>query len=496
MKRSKIFILLLLLLFTGKYAKAKLLTYPVPLGIIKQSAFSIRVREALLSWQPIEIYSANVAKTSANHFSPVKTSFGYFDCDNNVEIEVTVKNYIKSARVSPAKYGIVPQIKNNKIVFLLKPGQKISLEINGDIYNNLQLFANQILDKEYVKTDTSLIYFGPGIHNLGRRRLNSNETLYIAGGAVVYGSLIIDHAENVKICGTGILAQLEDFFPNKFLKHTKVNPLSIGERADQILISFSKNVTIDGICVLPHKYSVLIGNSDGVTIQNFKAFSFEGNADGIDIFCSKNINISHIFMRNSDDCIAVYGHRWGYYGNTSNVNVNDAALWADVAHPILIGTHGDSNQPDTLERMRFSDLSILNHHENQLDYQGCIALNAGDDNLIRDITFENVNVERISKGQLINLRVINNRKYNTSPGNRIENILFKNLHYSGLGVPLSIFTGYDSTRNIRNIVFVNLKIGNKVISDTMDGKPSYYKTGDMANIFWSEHVQNVSFITN
>ncbi len=41
-------------------------------------------------------------------------------------------------------------------------------------------------------------------------------------------------------------------------------------------------------------------------------------------------------MRNSDDCIAIYAHRWNYYGGSRNVTLQNSILWADIAHPINI----------------------------------------------------------------------------------------------------------------------------------------------------------------
>jgi hypothetical protein len=239
---------------------------------------------------------------------------------------------------------------------------------------------------------------------------------------------------------------------------------------------------------------VLVGQSADVTISNIKSFSSEGNADGIDVFCSSNVRVDRVYMRNSDDCVAIYGHRWDYYGNTRNITVQNSILWADIAHPILVGTHGDTPHPDTLEKLKFVNIDILDQRENQIDYQGCMALNAGDSNLLRDITFDNVRVDDIRKGQLVNIRVMNNQKYNTSPGRGIENVSFKNITYNGTRANLSIISGYDETRMIKNVLFENLRINGKIITDNMPGKPGFYKTGDMANIWIGEHVENLRFI--
>jgi hypothetical protein len=56
-----------------------------------------------------------------------------------------------------------------------------------------------------------------------------------------------------------------------------------------------------------------------------------------------------------------------------------------------------------------------------------------------------------------------------------------------------VIAGYDDTRNIKNVVFENLKINGRVISDNMPGKPTWYKTGDIARFFVGEHVEGLVF---
>ncbi|WP_211253740.1 hypothetical protein [Flavobacterium daejeonense] len=49
--------------------------------------------------------------------------------------------------------------------------------------------------------------------------------------------------------------------------------------------------------------------------------------------CS-DVEIDNVFMRNSDDCITIYGHRWDFYGDARNYFIHNAVLWADVAYLI------------------------------------------------------------------------------------------------------------------------------------------------------------------
>ena len=473
---------------------AQLITYPAPQGSMLNTDFTVRVKQKGKDWQPVSVYLAKVANVPATASIIENTSFAYFDFAGEVEVSVTANRAsIGNIHVRPLSYKISPKISGNTITFSLTQPRNLSIEVNGDIFHNLQLFANPIEKFRPLPTDTNVIYYGPGIHLAGTVVVPSNKTVYIAGGAIVQGQILINKAENIRVLGHGILTQLpQQNAVNEVRQTATAN--SSGSRNDELTIDFSKNIEVDGPVILPHKYSVFIGQSKNVKISNIKSFSSEGNADGLDIFCSTDVAINNIFMRNADDCIAIYGHRWNFYGNTENVSVSNSILWADVAHPILIGTHGDPDHPDTLGNMKFTNIDILDQHENQLDYQGCIALNAGDANLINNILFDNIRIEDIRKGQLFNLRVMYNHKYNTAAGMGIENALFKNISYTGTHANMSVIAGYDERHLVKNIVFENLTINGQVITDTMPGKPGFYKTGDMANIFIGEHTEGIKFI--
>jgi len=173
--------------------------------------------------------------------------------------------------------------------------------------------------------------------------------------------------------------------------------------------------------------------------------------------------------------------------------VSRAVYWADVAHPIMIGLHGDIDRNETIENVVYDDVDILDQAENQIDYQGCIAINNGDNITVRHLVFSNFRVESLRRGMLFNLRVCFNKKYCKAPGRGIHDILFRNISYQGTPPNLSIITGYDSTRTISGIRFEQLNINGLHISDDMPQRPKWYKTSDLANIFVGEHVEEVTF---
>jgi hypothetical protein len=470
----KVAVLIAVCCFTVATASAEVVSFIAPEGMSQNGDFTVKVRTPSHDWQDVFVYLVKVDMVTVNGHASQDSSMASFDFTGTVDVSITFnRGNIQSARVRPLSYSITPEVKGNAIMFSLSEPRNLSVEVNGDIFHNLQLFANPIETNRPASTDPNVIYFGPGIHQLDGGMLNvpSGKTMYIAGGAVVRGQLVCNNVHDVHILGRGMLCE---------------------SPRGGVRIVNSTNVVVSGIVVVPSGNTVLVGQSQNVTLESIKSISCGGNYDGIDIFCSSNVVIEGVFMRNSDDCIAIYGHRRNFYGDVQNITVRNSTLWADVAHPILVGTHGDTPNPDTLEDLRFSNLDILDHMEPQIDYQGCMSLNAGDGNLIRNVQFVNIRVENFRQGQLVNLRVFYNRKYNTSPGRGIENVYFKNITYNGSHAENSVIAGYDDTRNVKNVVFENLVINGTLISDQMT-KPGWYKTSDMARFFVGEHVEGLVF---
>jgi hypothetical protein len=467
-------LLLSLFVFSSQLIQSadRLCAYPSPLGALLNNDFTVKVRQAGKDWQDLPTYMIKVDEVKGNKHNVENSSMGYFDFSGEVEVSVTYnKGSIQTFRVRPLSYGIIPQVVGNTLTFKLNQPRNLSVEVNGDIFHNLQLFANPIDSFKPNLKDKNLIYFGPGIHQLEERKLQvpSGKTVYIAGGAVLMGQVLIDSVHDVKVMGRGM-----------------IDPsVKMGIR-----IANSKNVLVEGLFCT----QCLTGGSDSVVIRNVKSISYYGWGDGMNVMASNNVLFDGVFCRNSDDCTTVYGTRGGFVGGCRNITMQNSTLWADVAHPILVGTHGNTKNPEVLENLNYVNIDILDHKEAQIDYQGCMSLNAGDNNLIRNVRFENIRVEDFRQGQLFNLRVFYNAKYCTSPGRGIENVLFKDVVYNGKNAEQSIIAGYDDNRKIKNVVFENLIVNGKLITDDMPEKPEWFKTSDMARIFVGEHVEGVKFI--
>ena len=430
----KLIVVFLLLLGWNSILRAEILVYPVPQGIYyarHNDDYTVKVRQAgEKDWVDLFEYNVKVDMDTKSDATMVQ-----FDFSGKVEVLIRKNNgEIRSAIVRPLSKGIQPKIDGNFLLFTLDKPQKLSVEFNGDRLNNLHVFANPIIKDIPDKNDPNVMYFESGIHEptdaAGKCfRIPSNTTVYLEGGAVLKGCLNCDSVENVKILGYGMLL----------------------EPQQGISVTYSKNVLIDGITVVNSRhYTVSGGQSQGITIKNLKSFSYQGWS---------------VFLRNSDDCLAFYTHRWNYYGDCRKVRVQNSTLWADIAHPINIGTHGNTKTGDeVLEDMLFKNIDILEHDEDDRNYQGCMTINVGEHNLARNITFEDIRVENIQEGQLFHLRVMYNQKYNTGPGRGVKDIVFRNISCTGKYINPSLIEGYDKNRKVENILFENIVLNGKRVT--------------------------------
>ena len=465
-------ILLLLTCINHAQAQGLLVTYPAPEEAVLNDDFTVSVRTDGGEWQSVDTYLVQVDEVRDTKHCAEDASMAYFDFSGEVEVSVTYnRDTLRTAKVRPASRGIIPTLEGRTITFRLDRPGNLSVEANGDIFHNLHLFANPPDGTKPKKTRAKgLIYFAPGMHKIpgDTLRVPSGTKVYVAGGAVIDGCIFIGDARDVQVTGRGIIRP---------------------QRKAGVSIANSRNVLVEGIITT----QCPTGGSDSVLIRNVKSISHYGWGDGMNVFASSNVEFDGVFCRNSDDCTTVYGTRKGFTGGCSNITMRHSVLWADVAHPIFIGLHGDVDSPETLENLSYIDIDILDHRERQVDYQGCLAINAGDENLIRNVRFEDIRIEDFRQGQLVNLHIFHNKKYCRAPGRGIENVLFKNISYEGTHAELSVIAGYDTERQVKDIRFENLRINGTLIYDDMPDKPKWYKTADMARFFIGEHVAGVTF---
>lgn len=406
--------------------------------------FTVRVRTPGSDWQ--DLYEHNV-KVDWNN--PQNASMVAFDFRGRAEISIQKNNgFFSKVRIRPNPEGIEPVISGNTVRFTIGRPQNLSVEFDGDSKHNLHIFAGDASRYGRPPEGPNVVYFGPGVHKPENGAeaftARSGQTLYIDGGAVLDGAFVLDGVHNVAIIGHGMIEQPKGAF----------------------IIKHSSNIRVEGLIFInPAQGTLACRQSQHVTLSDIKTFSAVPWGDGINVYSCEDVSLDGAFLRTSDDCFTVYGHRDDTYGDARHIRVSKSVFWADTAHAMFLGMHGNVEKPETIEDVVFQNIDVLDLREDQPDYQGVMAIYAGDANLVRDITFEDIRVDHIEEGKLFNFRVGYNNKYNSGPGRGIENITLRNIVFTGQGVVgASVIQGYDRAHSVRHIEIENLRIdGQKLV---------------------------------
>lgn len=434
--------------------------YPIPQGAILQEDYCLRVRSVgTEQWQQLKTYRVKVDMHDVRC-----ASMAYFDFSGKVEVEITFPKFytVYKVDIRPLSLGIRPEIESKRITFILDRPANLSVEVNRDRFHNLHLFAGAIEEAPDKTGENVLVvsgslerpgflgdgvnaqleampegrmlYVEPGIYYIGESiwHLPSHTHIYLEGGAVLIGGLALEHGEGLTISGRGIL-YLADYH-----RFTCING---------IRINHSRDIMIENLIFInPPHYTVALGDCENVTLRNLKSFSCEGWSDGLDMMSCRRVLAEGCFLRTSDDCVAIYGSRWDNYGGSREITVRNMTLWADVAHPTMIGTHGDHRREgDVIEEIYFENIDVLEHHEFQPGYLGVLTINAGDKNLVQNVTYRDIRIEPFEHGKVLDFQVKWNKDYNPAPGRGIRNILVENVHVmTGDGEEPSVIAGYSA----------------------------------------------------
>ena len=458
-------------------------TYDAPEGAPLKHDYEVFIQpRGSKDWTRIDTYMAKVnAPIGNNKHKVCEISYAFFDFTGDVFVRVVCKDKkYKQARVRPDYRGVIANVQNDSTVqFLLFQPENVSVEFDGSITDNLLLFTSKPpmpVDEaraEAKRQGREFVYYAPGLYTEDSIVVQSNTTYYLAGGAYFTGTFAINKVHDANILGRGVARPPKGY--------------------EGCHVYRSRNVLVEGLIL----NTCPIGESHDVTLHDVKSISFPQWGDGLNVFggCT-DILYDRVFCRNSDDCTTAYATRKGFRGSVNGVTMRNSTLWADVAHPIMIGIHGigdKSEVSDSICNLRYENIDILCQSEPQVDYQGCLAINCGDNNVVKDVVFDNIRIENIHQGSLFHVKTCYNSKYCSAPGRSVENVLFRNIRYYGQQPYMSIISGYDEDHKVRNITFEGLKINGRAIYDKMPGKPGWYQTADFVPAYVDGHVENLIF---
>ena len=477
----------------------QLVLYPdPPAGTASYSAFTAEVSSPGGSYSNLFPYLARMFNGDSGDpgKSDVSTGFVMFDSAGTVEMKITYHGGpLTSAKVWPQAYGITPTIDGQEITFSLTGAKNIVLEVNGNIYSALHIFANPMDTNVPSPDDPDVMYFGPGLHDYSNddrikrqsihAHTNSNymttmdfidvpsgKTVYIAPGAVVKAQIrtnpYLNEAgwdtkpmkENITIRGRGILDLSQwcgDFTDAARAKQPEM-PGIVAFRAN--------NVTIEGVVVVnPERQTVNVIGSSNVTIDNIKGFTSMHEGDGIVLVMdNKNVTVKNSFVRTSDDALVTGA-------NSSNILWENNVVASMRVHSLMVNA-------GNLTGYTAKNIYIINSNAYP-GIRGTIGVYSAN-GLTDNVLFENIEIERTRYGSM--LEIYPYSIWNHVTGS-ISNIVFKNVNYASNPYDLgSQIGGISETEYVDGVHFDNVKVDGKLVTDSKSG-----------NLSIGSYVKNVTY---
>ncbi|GLX71488.1 glycosyl hydrolase family 28 protein [Paenibacillus glycanilyticus] len=383
-------------------------------------------------------------------------SYASFDFEGIAKIEITSAWNVESAEVRPQSYGIPSKLVGNTVLFEIDRPCQLFVKWNDQFELPFYLFANGLEDEPSADAEGIKHYFGPGIHNGGNMTLSSGESVYLAAGAFVHGTIHAEFASNVKIYGRGILCASDI-------------PFGTPEGYPTEVVGFNacNNIEVSGITIIDSFGWTLVGyDCDNMLVSNVKIINErKWSTDGINPCNCRDVRIERCFVRSKDDCVAVKGLQASdrfdcNWSPLTNIHVVDCVFWSDNNNGIVVGCE---NKAQIIENIRFENCDLLKVSNTCGDIAGALSVIAIDDTVIRDITFEHIRIEHAA-GPLFNVffaesmfsgQIVGSFK---PEGGVIDNIAFRSISVTGGPARRSYVRGMGNNRTISNVTFEQVSI--------------------------------------
>lgn len=435
------------------------------------------------SWDTLFVHSAKISDYTYNPdngYQQYTMGFSMLTDSFTSPVKVRITNTLKKfshVEIRPISYRIKPSIvDDNRIEFkLLKPTQKVSVEFDGDRLTNLFILPD-LPDINIPEKDVNVLYYGPGIHNIGLISIKNknNQIIYIDEGALVYGRIEAQDATNLTIRGRGILCSSQE-------EHGEGRPY-------QMSFMNCDNLRIEGIMLRDTpSWTIRIAGSKNIHIDNIKEIGWIRNSDGIDFVNCRDVLVENTFQRNYDDNVTIkafngkpeyvaahtnpdgsysddgiWSALWLKNHDVDNYVVRNCVFWADKAHNMLVGPEA---RGISFTNIKFQNNIVLENRQDDSIYPGAISIMVADNGTFENIIFENIDIEDIRGGKPLCVQFANVWAFNNLYGQYARNIQLRNVRYTGSHATTSWIKGLNETQSVDGVTIHNFIVNGQTISE-------------------------------
>ncbi len=415
----------------------KVVTYAAPAGETLSTDYKVEA-----GGQKVDVYAARVldppfAGKGYDYGGPY--SFANFDMTGPVVVKITSERPLGNTVIRPESAKVQMMVVDDHTLSLtLDRPRKVSVEPDGK-KGPLLLFANPLETDIPKQGDANVVYFGPGVHKPEKIALKSDQTLYLAGGAVVKAEVLAE-GSNIKIRGRGIL----DGSDWEWRKGPVGNLIAI-RNCTEVEV---RDITLRG----SSHWTIVPRNSRSVTIRNVKLCNSRvQNDDGINPCNSQDVLITDCFIRSDDDCVALKGLDFtGSNSNVERITVENSILWCDRARIFLLG---HESRAAYMRNVTLRNLDIIHFTMTAFLYE------PGEDMRLEEVTAEDIRINGEGQREFIRLRPVVNQYMRKKVPGFIKGIRFKNVTLEGRpGEYLVQIQGADPEHDVQDVTFENVSI--------------------------------------
>lgn len=373
-------------------------------------------------------------------------------------LTISMEKTFESVAVRPTSHSRTMEIMGNTLSLQITDRERLSVEPYG-LENPLFVLCAQRIDKP---TEATHVFLEGTVTEIGTLELLSNDCVYIEEGAVVIGSFIAQHKNNITITGNGILLGTP--------LHSKIGE----KRKRDCMMRFlcCEDVTISGVTVVdgPTWHIVPIACKH-VVIKGINIITIVMSGDGIDVVGCEDVEITHCFIRTNDDCIAIKANRYDDprgCKDAKRITARDCVLWKDkCGNAVEIGYETSCEE---ICDILFEDMDVIHCQFEGWQSGGVFTIHNGDRAHVHDITYRNFRIEGAEE-KLIDFKILTSKYSVDKWRGKISNIILDGIYVSGEELPPSIIRGYESDLGepelIKNITIRNLYVNGKAVNNQM-----------------------------
>jgi len=323
--------LTVLCLLSASPLHAKSILYPIA-PELRSDHFHVTIagRDSPVAHAATTYYFINFALKGKTEISITADADGYWD---------------KGVEVQPWRWGIRPEVNGRTISFRITEPMKLCVSRPGDHgagAEMLFIFANAPEINPPRLGQAGVRFYGPATYH-ENIEAKSGETIYIAPGAVIFGSLNVWGVENVKVMGRGTIVYDGPQNPDhdEGWMHKR--------NWHAIVMDHARNIQIIGItCVVRSRtWMIQMLGSHNVAFDNVKIIGgCQGNAnqDGMDWLGGGDTVVRDSFFRASDDVFALQGNWLGYDAQSmatpgetiSNILIENSVLSTSISNIVRV----------------------------------------------------------------------------------------------------------------------------------------------------------------